>query len=73
MRSSLNQILCDQLVGKKLAKQKLIHENFWGATIIDVYASRDVYSEDHAIYVIRTNCQGNNLFVINPDDEIELE
>lgn len=73
MKSSLNQILCDQLVGKKIAKQKLVHENFWGASIIDVYASRDVYSEDHAIYVIRTNCQGNNLFVINTDDEIELE
>ena len=73
MRSSLNQILCDQLVGKKIAQQGGIHDHFWGATIIDVYASRDVYSEDHAIYVIRTNCQGNNLFVINIDDEIELE
>ena len=73
MKSSLNQILYEQIVGKKLAKQKLVHENFWGASIIDVYASRDVHSEDHAIYVIRTNCQGNNLFVINIDDEIELE
>jgi len=73
MRSSLNQILCDQLVGKKLAKQKLIHDHFWGATITDVYASRDPYCEDHAIYVIRTNCSGNNLVIINPDDEIEFE
>ena len=73
MRSSLNQILCDQLVGKKLAKQKLIHENFWGATIIDVYASRDPYCEDHAIYVIRTNCSGNNLVILDTDDQIEFE
>ena len=73
MRSSLNQILCDQLVGKKIAKQKLIHENFWGATITDVYASRDPYCEDHAIYVIRTNCSGNNLVILDTDDEIEFE
>ena len=73
MKSSLNQILCDQLVGKKIAKQKLVHENFWGVTITDVYASRDPYCEDHAIYVIRTNCSGNNLVIINPDDEIEFE
>ena len=73
MRSSLNQILYEQIVGKKLAKQKLIHENFWGATITDVYASRDPYCEDHAIYVIRTNCSGNNLVIFDPDDEIEFE
>jgi len=73
MKFSLNQLLCDQLVGKKIAKQKLVHENFWGATITDVYASRDPYCEDHAIYVIRTNCSGNNLVIINPDDEIEFE
>ena len=73
MKSSLNQLLCDQLVGKKLTKQKLIHENFWGATITDVYASRDPYCEDHAIYVIRTNCSGNNLVILDTDDEIEFE
>ena len=73
MRSSLNQLLCDQLVGKKLAKQKLVHENFWGATITDVYASRDQYCEDPATYVIKTNCSGNNLVIINPDDEITVE
>lgn len=73
MKFSLNQLLCDQLVGKKIAKQKLVHENFWGATITDVYASRDIYSEYNAIYIIKTNCQGNDLFVINTDDQIELE
>ena len=73
MKFSLNQLLCDQLVGKKLAKQKLVHENFWGATITDVYASRDPYCEDHAIYVIRTNCSGNNLVILDTDDEIEFE
>jgi hypothetical protein len=72
-RDSLNQILYEQIVGKKLAKQKLIHEKFWGATITDVYASRDPYCEDHAIYVIRTNCSGNNLVILDPDDEIEFE
>jgi hypothetical protein len=73
MKFSLNQLLCDQLVGKKIAKQKLVHENFWGATITDVYASRDPYCEDHAIYVIRTNCSGNNLVILDTDDEIEFE
>jgi len=73
MRSSLNQILYEQIVGKKLAKQKRIHEKFWGATITDVYASRDPYCEDHAIYVIRTNCSGNNLVILDTDDEIEFE
>jgi len=72
-RDSLNQILYEQIVGKKLAKQKLIHEKFWGATITDVYASRDPYCEDHAIYVIRINCSGNNLVILDPDDEIEFE
>lgn len=73
MRSSLNQILCDQLVGKKIAEQGGIHDHFWGATITDVYASRDPYCEDHAIYVIRTNCSGNNLVILDPDSEITLE
>jgi len=50
-----------------------VHENFWGATITDVYASRDPYCEDHAIYVIRTNCSGNNLVILDTDDEIEFE
>ena len=73
MKSSLDAILASALVGKKIAKQKLIHENFWGATITDVYASRDQYCEDHAIYVIKTNCSGNNLVIVDPDDEVELE
>ena len=73
MKSSLDAILASALVGKKLAKQKLVHENFWGATITDVYASRDPYCEDHAIYVIRTNCSGNNLVILDTDDEIEFE
>ena len=73
MKSSLDAILASALVGKKLAKQKLVHENFWGATITDVYASRDQYCEDHAIYVIKTNCSGNNLVIVDPDDEIEFE
>jgi hypothetical protein len=71
MKSSLDAILASALVGKKLAKQKLIHENFWGATITDVYASRDPYCEDHAVYVIRVNRSG--IVVIGSDDEIELE
>ena len=73
MKSSLNQILYEQIVGKKIVKQKLVHEKFWGATITDVYASRDPYCEDHAIYVIRTNCSGNNLVILDTDDEIEFE
>lgn len=73
MKVCLNQLLYQQLVGKKIAKQKNIHENFWGATIADVYASRDPYCEDHAIYIIKTNISGNNLIIINPDDEIDLE
>lgn len=71
MKSSLDAILASALVGKKLAKQKLIHENFWGATITDVYASRDPYCEDHAVYVIRVNRSG--IVVIGSDDEIEFE
>ena len=71
MKSSLDAILASALVGKKLAKQKLIHENFWGATITDVYASRDPYCEDHAVYVIRVNRSG--IVVIGSDDEVELE
>ena len=73
MRSSLNQILYEQLVGKKIAEQVGIHDHFWGATITDVYASRDPYCEDHAIYVIRTNCSGNNLVILDPDSEISVE
>lgn len=73
MKSSLNAILASALIGKKIVKQKNIHENFWGATIADVYASRDPYCEDHAIYVIKTDISGNNLIIINPDDEIHLE
>jgi hypothetical protein len=73
MKVCLNQLLYQQLVGKKIAKQKNIHENFWGATISDVYASRDPYCEDHAIYIIKTDISGNNLIIINPDDEIDLE
>jgi hypothetical protein len=73
MKVCLNQLLYQQRVGKKIAKQKNIHENFWGATILDVYASRDPYCEDHAIYIIKTDISGNNLIIINPDDEIDLE
>jgi hypothetical protein len=71
MKSSIDAILASTLVGKKIVKQKNIHENFWGATITDVYASRDPYCEDHAVYVIRVNRSG--IVVIGSDEEIELE
>lgn len=72
MKSSLTKILCDQVVGKKIAKQCGIFENYWGATIIDAYPCRDPYCEDHAVYVIVVDVKGNNTFVIDTDFELEL-
>ena len=73
MKSSLNNILVKALVGKKIVKQEHIYPNYWGATITDVYATLDWHDTECAVYVIRTNIAGNNVFKLDPDYELEVE
>lgn len=72
MKSSFNSILEKAVVGKTIAKQNGIHENYWGATIKSVSPCELNYGCDVG-YLIITNSKGCNYFNIQADFAIELE
>jgi hypothetical protein len=71
MKSSLTDILVKALFGKKISKQQGIHENYWGSVITDVYPDHD--DGIGMRYLIITNAEGNNIFMIDVDFELEVE
>lgn len=73
MKSSLTAILVKVLVGKKISKQQGIHENYWGSVITDVYPSWGKDRDFDLSYMIVTNAEGNNIFMIDVDFELEVE
>lgn len=72
MKSSLTNIIRSAIVGKKIAKQNHIHENYWGATILDVWPASINYGSDTG-YVINTNAPGCSTITMYSDFELELE
>lgn len=74
MKINLNEILKNAVVGKKIAKQSIINERYWGVTITDGYIIPDWRSNnEYVVYVLRTDCDGNNQVIIDFDSVIELE
>lgn len=73
MKSSLTDIIVKALQGKKIVKQQGVHENYWGKTITDVYPSRGRDRDFDLCYMIVTNAEGNNIFMVDIDFELEVE
>jgi hypothetical protein len=71
MKSSFNSILENAVVGKKIAKQDSIHENYWGATIKSICPCDLNYGCDSG-YLIGTDASGCNSFTIDGDFAIDL-
>jgi hypothetical protein len=72
MKSSFNEILEKAVVGKKIAKQDGIHENYWGATIKFIFPCDLNYGCDNG-YLIATDASGFSSFTIDCNFVIELE
>lgn len=72
MKSSFNSILENAVVGKKIAKQDGIHENYWGATIQSITPCDLNYGCDDG-YLIVTNAGVYGSFTVQGDFPIELE
>jgi hypothetical protein len=73
MKSSLTDILVKALCGKKIVQQKGVHENYWGKTITDVYPSWGIDRDFDLCYMIITNAEGNHVFMVDIDFELEVE
>jgi len=73
MKSSLTNVLRKEIVGKKIAKQQGVHENYWGKTITDVNPSWGRYRDFYLSYMIVTNAEGNNILMVDIDFELEFQ
>jgi hypothetical protein len=72
MKSSFNSILENAVVGKKIAKQDSVHENYWGATIKSIDPCDLNYGGAFG-YLVGTDAKGCSSFTIDKDFPIELE
>ena len=72
MKTSFNFILEKAVVGKKIAKQDSVHENYWGATIKYICPCDFNFGCDSG-YLVGTDAGGCSSFTIDGDFVIELE
>jgi hypothetical protein len=66
----LTSILKNAMVGKKVAEQEGVNNQYWGATITDVYPDVRNYGDD-LCYVIVTNIPSSNK--VRPQFDIDVD
>ncbi len=68
----IQSILDKALIGKVIAKQPVIHENYWGSTITGITPCDLNYGCDCG-FLIHTNASGCSSFTVNNDQQIGFD